>query len=190
MKIVFIDNFDSFTHNLIHYLKITGCEVVMYHHHELFSNQSSILESNGIVIGPGPNSPRNAGELMSFLPILIEKRMPILGICLGHQALGEYFGMKLSLAQRPMHGKSSEIDHDGKELFLGISTPMKIGRYHSLIVEQIECDSPIEVLAEVNQEVMSFKHRELPIFGVQFHPESVLTPDGQQMIQNWVNLLK
>lgn len=161
----------------------------MYHHHELMLNESEILMANAVVIGPGPNAPFDAGELMSFLPKLIENRMPILGICLGHQALGEYFGMKLTLANQPMHGKSSEMIHAGELLFQGIPSPMKIGRYHSLIVEKSENNVPIEILSEVNHEVMSFKHKELPIFGVQFHPESVLTPYGQKMIQNWVNSL-
>jgi len=190
LKIVFIDNFDSFTHNLIHYLKITGCEVVLYHHHELFSNQTSILESNGVVIGPGPNSPDDAGELMDFIQVLTHVKMPILGICLGQQAIGQFFGMNLNLAKEPMHGKTSEIVHHGNPLFKNIESPMKVGRYHSLVVEPSVNSKDIKILATVDQEIMSIQHNELPIWAVQFHPESVLTPNGQQLIQNWVDLLK
>ncbi len=189
MKIAFIDNFDSFTHNLIHYLQNTGSEVVMFHHNALFQNENNILSANAVVIGPGPNSPKDAGELMQFIPKLIASKKPILGICLGQQALGEYFGMELTLARLPMHGKTSEIQHVGTDLFHNIQHPMKVGRYHSLVVKPTNDSSCIEVLAQVNEEVMAIKHTELPIWAVQFHPESVLTPDGQLLIQNWIDLL-
>lgn len=189
MKIVFIDNFDSFTYNLIHYLQNTGSEVVMFHHNELFQNENYILSADAIVIGPGPNSPKDAGELMQFIPKLIEHYKPILGICLGQQALGEYFGMELALAQFPMHGKTSEIQHGGKDLFQNLQNPMKVGRYHSLVVKPTNDSDCIEVLAQINGEVMSIKHTKLPIWAVQFHPESVLTPEGQLLIQNWIELL-
>jgi len=190
LKIAFIDNFDSFTHNLIHYLLNTGSEVVMFHHNELLKNETDILNADAIVIGPGPNSPKDSGELMQFIPKLVENKKSILGICLGQQALGEYFNMNLSLAELPMHGKTSEIFHAEKELFEGIQNPMKVGRYHSLVVKPTVNSTCIEILAEINGEVMSIKHKELPIWAVQFHPESVLTPEGQKLIQNWVNLLK
>lgn len=190
MKIVFIDNFDSFTHNLIHYLKITGCEVILFHHYELFANQDSIIQAQGVVIGPGPNSPEDAGELMSFMKILMDSQMPILGICLGQQAIGQFFGMNLKLAQAPMHGKTSEVEHNMDSLFKNIESPMKVGRYHSLIVEQTEQSREIQILASVDQEIMAIKHTNLPVWAVQFHPESVLTPEGQTLIQNWVDLLK
>lgn len=162
----------------------------MFHHNELLINENAILNADAIVIGPGPNSPKDAGELMHFIPKLVENKKPTLGICLGQQALGEYFNMELSLAEFPMHGKTSEIDHVEKELFKSIQNPMKVGRYHSLVVKPTVNSTCIEILAQTNGEVMSIKHKELPIWAVQFHPESVLTPEGQQLIQNWVNLLK
>ena len=190
MTIAFIDNFDSFTFNLVHYLEITGAKTKVFHNNELIKFQSEILECDGILIGPGPNTPEKSGELMLFLPVLIEMRMPILGVCLGQQALGEYFGMNLIHAKIPMHGKSSEITHNGIDIFIEIQSPMAVGRYHSLVVEQTEISRDnIEVLAQLNEEIMSIKHLELPILGVQFHPESVLTPMGQKIIENWVNSL-
>lgn len=189
MKIAFIDNFDSFTFNLIHYFKNTGSEVELFHHHELFKNQDRILKSNAVVIGPGPNTPNDAGELMSFISVLVNLETPILGICLGQQALGQFFGMNLKLANLPMHGKTSEIEHSGEFIFNQIDVPMKVGRYHSLVVEMTERSTDIEPIGYCEGEIMAIKHQTLPIFAVQFHPESVLTPDGQKLIQNWIDLL-
>ena len=187
MNIAFIDNFDSFTFNLVHYLEKAGAKVQLYHNCDLFKFQSEILNCNGVLIGPGPNTPEQSGELMSFLPILIQAPMPIIGVCLGHQALGQFFGMHLKHAILPMHGKSSVIKHLGIHIFKDIESPISVGRYHSLVVEQTKDSSPdIEVLAETNGEIMSIMHKELPIVGVQFHPESVLTPMGQKIIENWV----
>ena len=188
MIIAFIDNFDSFTFNLVHYLEKAGVEIQVYHNCDLFKFQSEILKCNGVLIGPGPNTPEQSGELMSFLPILIGAKMPIFGVCLGQQAIGEYFGMNLEHAKIPMHGKSSEIVHNGLGIFRGIQSPIAVGRYHSLILEQtVESVNKIEILANINGEIMSIQHKELPIMGVQFHPESVLTPMGQKIINNWIS---
>ena len=188
MIIAFIDNFDSFTFNLVHYLEKAGVEIQVYHNCDLFKFQSEILQCNGVLIGPGPNTPEQSGELMSFLPILIGAKMPIFGVCLGQQAIGEYFGMNLEHAKIPMHGKSSEIVHNGLGIFNGIKSPISVGRYHSLLVEQTaESAEVIEILADADGEIMSLKHKGLPIVGVQFHPESVLTPLGQQIMDNWVS---
>lgn len=190
MTIAFIDNFDSFTFNLVHYLEKAGAKTKVFNNGELFKFQSEILECDGILIGPGPNNPGQSGELMLFLPILIESGISIFGICLGQQAIGEYFGMNLIHAKTPMHGKASEITHNGNGIFNGIESPVAVGRYHSLILEQtIESVSDIEILANLNGEIMSIRHKELPVVGVQFHPESVLTPMGQKIIDNWVSSL-
>jgi anthranilate synthase/aminodeoxychorismate synthase-like glutamine amidotransferase len=190
LKIAFIDNFDSFTFNLIHYFKNTGSEVELFHNHELFKNQEKILKANAVVIGPGPNTPNDAGELMSFIALLVEFKFPIFGICLGQQAIGQFFGMNLKLAKLPMHGKTSEIVHAQNSIFSEMRNPMKVGRYHSLIVEMTEHSTEIEPIAHCESEIMAIKHVSLPICAVQFHPESVLTPVGQILIQNWVNLLR
>lgn len=189
MKIAFIDNYDSFTFNLIHYFKKTGVEVELFHHNELFQNRDEILSTSAVVIGPGPNTPHEAGELMPFLDVLVSQKFPIFGICLGQQAIGQYFGMKLNHAMLPMHGKTSLIEHSGKDIFFGFQIKMNVGRYHSLIVEMTENSKDIEPIAFCNGEIMAIKHKSLPIFAVQFHPESVLTPQGQIIIQNWINLL-
>ena len=187
MNIAFIDNFDSFTFNLVHYLEKAGAKIHVYHNCDLFKFQSEILKCNGVLIGPGPNTPEQSGELMRFLPILIQSQMPIIGVCLGHQALGQFFGMRLTHAILPMHGKSSEIKHSGIHIFKEIESPISVGRYHSLVVEQTN-DSKlvIDVLAETKGEIMSIMHKQLPIVGVQFHPESVLTPMGQKILENWI----
>ncbi len=187
MTIAFIDNFDSFTFNLVHYLEKAGAKPRVFQNRELFEFQSEILECDGVLIGPGPNTPEQSGELLSFLSVLIEARIPILGVCLGQQAIGEYFGMNLKHAKIPMHGKSSEITHKGTSIFSGIQSPIAVGRYHSLIIEEtVESKKKIEILANLNGEIMSIQHKELPIMGVQFHPESVLTPMGQAIINNWI----
>ena len=161
----------------------------MYHNHELFVNQEKILNANAVVIGPGPNAPNDAAELMSFIGFLVESKFPILGICLGQQAIGQFFGMNLTHGKLPMHGKTSEIQHNQDCIFNGINIPMKVGRYHSLIVEMTDKSNSIEPIASCEGEIMAIKHHTLPIYAVPFHPESLLTPEGQKLIQNWINLL-
>jgi anthranilate synthase/aminodeoxychorismate synthase-like glutamine amidotransferase len=190
VTIAFIDNFDSFTFNLVHYLENAGAKTRVFHNRELFEFQSEISACDGVLIGPGPNTPVQSGELLSFLPVLIDARIPIFGVCLGQQAIGEYFGMNLKHAKIPMHGKSSEITHNGVGVFSEMLSPISVGRYHSLIVEQtLESVENIEILAHCEGEIMSIHHKELPISGVQFHPESVLTPMGQKIMDNWVSSL-
>lgn len=190
MNIAFIDNFDSFTYNLVHYLENTGSNVLVFHNTQLFEKQDEIFKCKGVLIGPGPNTPSLSGELMPFLNLLFSKHIPVLGVCLGQQAIGEFFGMSLKHAQIPFHGKPSLINHSGTSIFLGLKNPMNVGRYHSLVVEQTKLsEQNIEILSRCNQEIMAMKHRELPVVGVQFHPESVLTTEGQKLIQNWITTL-
>ncbi len=194
MNVAFIDNFDSFTYNLVHYLQLTGTVLRVFRNDELDEHINELLSSDAIVIGPGPNAPSDAGMLMNILPLLIEKNKPILGVCLGHQALGEMFGWQLKIAAAPVHGKSSLMRHVCNGLFNGLDNPMQIGRYHSLVVSPVDGLNNLSVLEILGEDeigqIMAFKHRDLPIWGVQFHPESVLTPQGQQLLDNWVKELK
>lgn len=194
MNVAFIDNFDSFTYNLVHYLQLTGTVLRVFRNDELDEHINELLSSDAIVIGPGPNAPSDAGMLMNILPLLIEKNKPILGVCLGHQALGEMFGWQLKIAAAPVHGKSSLMRHVCNGLFNGLDNPMQIGRYHSLVVSSVDGLNNLSVLEILGEDeigqIMAFKHRDLPIWGVQFHPESVLTPQGQQLLDNWVKELK
>ncbi len=193
LKIAFIDNFDSFTYNLVHYLQKTGADLMVFRNNELTDeNIRKIRTLDAIVVGPGPNSPQDAGNLLEVLKVLIEDRKPILGVCLGHQALGELFGWRLELAAVPVHGKSSLMRHNGRGIFIGLENPMQIGRYHSLVVAAVgvQEEQELEVYGrdELGQ-VMAFSHKHLPIWGVQFHPESVLTYEGQILLDNWVKQL-
>ena len=187
MNLVFIDNFDSFSYNIVHYFRILGANVKVLHHNELFAELDSLQKADGIVIGPGPNKPSDAGELMEVLPILIETKRNILGICLGHQALAQHFGWKLEKAKMPMHGKVSMVNHSQSGLTMNIPTPMPIGRYHSLIViPQEDSELRVDCLDELGQ-VMAFHHKNRPIWGLQYHPESVLTTNGLEILKNWMS---
>ena len=185
--ILLIDNYDSFTYNLVDYIQQfdAKCDVLM-------NDDKSILTINpnkydGVVLSPGPGDPKNSGFLMSFIEQYYEK-LPILGVCLGHQALGEFLGMKLVKALKPMHGKVSSIQHMEKEVFQGINNPVEVCRYHSLVL--IKPTEDVVVTAQSSeQEMMAFKHKALPLYGVQFHPEAILTKNGLKMMQNWLSTL-
>lgn len=188
----FIENFDSFSYNLVHYLCYGGVEVNVFENHNLVSRWEELKKCDAFLIGPGPNEPENSGELPIIINQLIALKKPILGVCLGHQALGEFFGWKLRRAVLPVHGKISMIVHSGNGLFKGIEMPMPVGRYHSLVIDDSDVKSDlIQVTARSEDgEIMAFEHLELPIWGVQFHPESVLTPNGQELLNNWLNLAR
>jgi anthranilate synthase/aminodeoxychorismate synthase-like glutamine amidotransferase len=188
MKVLLIDNYDSFTWNLVHYLVLAGAEVTVRYNDQISVAGNYTADFNGLLISPGPCTPQEAGNLMPALSEAIGK-LPILGVCLGHQALGMYFGCRLVRAASPVHGKASTIHHHGEGVFNGLPNPMQVGRYHSLILESIEEDSPLAVTAHCEGEIMGIRHKHLPIQGVQFHPESVLTPQGQDLINNWVKSL-
>jgi anthranilate synthase/aminodeoxychorismate synthase-like glutamine amidotransferase len=188
MKVLLIDNYDSFTWNLVHYLTLAGAEVTVRYNDQISAADHFHAAFNGLVISPGPCTPQDAGNLMPLLSEAIGK-LPILGVCLGHQALGVHFGYRLVRAASPVHGKASNIHHNGEGVFYGLPNPLQVGRYHSLILASMEEDSPLEVTAHCEGEIMGIKHKNLPIQGVQFHPESVLTPQGQDLINNWVKSL-
>lgn len=186
--ILVIDNYDSFTYNLVQYLGELGEEVVVRRNNETtLAGIESNLPSR-ILISPGPGRPADAGitpELISHF----SGRVPILGVCLGHQAIGEVFGGRVVRASTVVHGKASEIRHDGKSIFDGLDSPFKAGRYHSLIVERESLPACLEVSAETNDGViMGLRHREKKIEGVQFHPESILTPEGKRLLSNFLKL--
>lgn len=183
--ILLIDNYDSFTYNLVDYIKQfdANCFVLMNDDESILSIDPK--EYDGVVLSPGPGEPRNSGYLMSFIEQYYDK-LPILGVCLGHQALGEFLGMKLEKALKPMHGKVSLINHDEKGFFNGIQNPIEVCRYHSLVLSNPTKE--IEITAQSSQsEMMAFKHKTLPLYGVQFHPEAILTKEGLKMIKNWLS---
>lgn len=186
--IVLLDNYDSFTYNLYDYLCRLGVRCTVIRNDVITVTELMNLEPDALVLSPGPKRPEDAGILMEVLQKLYNK-LPILGVCLGHQAIGTLFGAKLVKANLPMHGKVSLIRHQSKGLFLGISNPMQVMRYHSLLL--IDIPETLEVIASTDEgEIMAMKHREWPIWGLQFHPESILTAEGLFLLNNWVQTLK
>ncbi|MGA2089739.1 MAG: aminodeoxychorismate/anthranilate synthase component II [Stellaceae bacterium] len=182
-----IDNYDSFTYNLWHYLGELGAEVVVKRNDALSVNDALGLKPQGIVISPGPSDPDHAGICLE----LISKagRVPILGVCLGHQAIGQAFGGKVVRAPVPMHGKISEIRHTGAGVLKNLPNPFPATRYHSLIVERASLPKILEVTAETGDGlIMGLAHRERPVFGVQFHPESIASAGGHDLLRNFLAL--
>jgi anthranilate synthase/aminodeoxychorismate synthase-like glutamine amidotransferase len=191
-----LDNYDSFTYNLVQYMGELGAEMVIRRNDELTPAEVEALRPERILISPGPCTPQDAGismELIRHFAGLAERggrRVPILGVCLGHQAIGAAFGGSVVRAPKLMHGKTSEVEHDGKTIFKGIPSMMTCTRYHSLIVADEGLPEELEVSARTadGETIMALRHRELPIEGVQFHPESVLTVHGKQIIRNFLEL--
>jgi len=182
---VLIDNYDSFTHILHHYLLLTGNDCVVFRNNEISVDALQVMRPDRIIISPGPETPRQAGITMDVID-RFHKTTPILGVCLGHQALGMYFGARLVHAPRPMHGKISQVRHFGGPLFANVAPLFPVMRYHSLILT----DPPagmLTILAETADERinMAIAHKEYPSIGIQFHPESVGTGSGFQILQNW-----
>jgi anthranilate synthase/aminodeoxychorismate synthase-like glutamine amidotransferase len=188
-----LDNYDSFTYNLVQYLGELGAEVEVRRNDEVTPEQVEAMKPDRILLSPGPCTPREAGILVPLIRHMAGK-VPILGVCLGHQAIGEAFGGDVVRAGTLMHGKTSAVDHDGKGVFAGLPTPLTCTRYHSLIVAEKTLPQELEVTArsaEVNGKgsvIMGLRHRSLPVEGVQFHPESVLTEGGHQMIRNFLDI--
>jgi anthranilate synthase component 2 len=189
-----IDNYDSFTFNLVHCLGELGAEVAVHRNDKVTSGAVIAGDPEAIVLSPGPCTPKEAGICLDLIA-RASATIPILGVCLGHQAIGEAFGGRVVRAEQLMHGKTSPVQHDGKGIFSGLPTPLTCTRYHSLIVEQRSLPADLEITAstpEANDAggsvIMGLRHRTLPIEGVQFHPESVLTDGGHQMIRNFLNM--
>ena len=187
-----LDNYDSFTYNLVQYLGELGAEVEVYRNDELTVEQVEALKPERILLSPGPCTPGEAGILVPLIRHMAGK-VPIMGVCLGHQAIGEAFGGQVVRAQHLRHGKTSAVEHDGKGVFAGLPTPLTCTRYHSLIVAEDGLPGELTVTARTAENggtsvIMGMRHRTLPIEGVQFHPESVLTEGGHQMIRNFLGM--
>jgi anthranilate synthase/aminodeoxychorismate synthase-like glutamine amidotransferase len=186
MKLLMIDNYDSFTYNLVQYLGELGVEVIVKRNDAIDVAAARALKPDAIVISPGPCTPAQAGVSVPILRALAGE-LPMLGVCLGHQCIGEAFGGKVVRAARLMHGKTSPILHDGRTIFAGLSNPFEAMRYHSLLVEQGSVPACIEVSARTAEgEIMALRHREYRIEGVQFHPESIGTREGKDLLRNFL----
>ena len=185
-----IDNYDSFTYNLVQFLGELGAEPIVRRNDQVTVREIADGGYRGIVISPGPGKPKGAGVSLAVIREL-GGQMPILGVCLGHQAIGEAFGGRIVRAPKPIHGKSSWVKHDGRGIFAGLPQELEVGRYHSLVIEPQSCPEVLEVTATTADGIiMGVRHRSLPVEGVQFHPESVLTRDGFQILSNFVNLCR
>ena len=187
-----LDNYDSFTYNLVQYMGELGAEMVIRRNDQLTVEQVEELHPERILLSPGPRTPQEAGISIPLIRHFAGK-VPILGVCLGHQAIGAAFGGSVVRAPQLMHGKTSQVEHDGRTLFAGLASPMTCTRYHSLIVAEDDLPPELEVSARVENgrgdgTIMGLRHRSLPVEGVQFHPESVLTADGKNLIKNFLSL--
>ncbi len=188
--ILVIDNYDSFTFNLVQYLGELGAELVVKRNDELGVDDVGPLRPTAIVISPGPCAPAQAGISVETVRQW-GPTVPTLGVCLGHQAIGEAYGGRIVRAGRVMHGKTSRIEHDGSGLFKDVASPMQVMRYHSLVIEPESVPQSLVVTARAQDdstEIHAVKHREHPVWGVQFHPESIMTPDGQRLLKNFLEL--
>jgi anthranilate synthase/aminodeoxychorismate synthase-like glutamine amidotransferase len=187
--LLLIDNYDSFTYNLAQYFGELGCELVIKRNDEISLDEIAALAPKHICISPGPCTPREAG-ISKDLVLRFAVNVPILGVCLGHQCIAEAYGGKIVRASTLMHGKSSTIRHNGSALLADLPTPFEAGRYHSLIVERSSFPRCLEIIAESDDgEIMALRHREFPVYGVQFHPESVLTRSGKKILARFLALL-
>ncbi len=186
--LLMIDNYDSFTYNLVQYFGELGEEIEVYRNDAITIAEIEKKNPDKIVISPGPCTPNEAGISMEVIEHFAGKK-PILGVCLGHQSIGQVFGAKVVRADRLMHGKTSEVHHDNKEIFKDCTNPFEATRYHSLVLEPDSIPDCLEVTAKTDQdEVMGIRHKEFPIWGVQFHPESILTKEGKKLLKNYLEL--
>jgi anthranilate synthase component 2 len=184
--LLLIDNYDSFTYNLAQYLGELGAEVVVYRNDAISVGEIEAWQPQQVVISPGPCTPAEAGISVEVVRRLAGS-IPILGVCLGHQSIGQAFGGRIVRAKRVMHGKLSAVSHDGKGVFAGLPNPVTVTRYHSLAIERASLPSCLEVTAESGDgEIMGVRHRELPVEGVQFHPEAILTEHGHDLLRNFL----
>jgi len=188
VRILLIDNYDSFTYNLVQAFAARGAEVLVYRNDEISVDEAIALKPTHLVISPGPGRPEDAGVSMQMIGAFAEI-VPVLGVCLGHQCLVSSFGGNIVRAERLMHGKTSMVDHDDGALFAGLSKPFAAGRYHSLYAEEKSLPAELVVTAQTQRgEIMGVRHRTLPLEGVQFHPESVLTPEGDKLMENFMRM--
>jgi len=188
MRMLLIDNYDSFTYNLVQAFAALGAEVIVHRNDAITVDEARALSPTHLVISPGPGRPEDAGISLEMIAAFCES-IPVLGVCLGHQCLVTHFGGDIVRAERLMHGKTSMAKHDGKTIFEGLSQPFEVGRYHSLCAEHDSLPLTLELTAQTERgEIMGVRHKELPLEGVQFHPESVLTPEGGRLMSNFLQM--
>ncbi len=184
-----IDNYDSFVYNLVQYLGELGAEPVVHRHDAITLDEMRALEPHAVLISPGPGRPEDAGLSNDAIRAFGEGGVPVLGVCLGHQCIGQVYGGRIERAERVMHGKASEVRHNGTGVFAGLADPLTATRYHSLVVARDSVPDCLELTAETSDGVvMGLRHREFPIEGVQFHPESILTDSGHDLLRSFLSL--
>ncbi|MBL7838084.1 MAG: aminodeoxychorismate/anthranilate synthase component II [Bacteroidetes bacterium] len=186
--LLLIDNYDSFTFNLKDYFQQLGEEVLVVENDIISSQNLSDYHFDKVVLSPGPNTPAESGNLMDVIPHIVG-RFPVLGICLGHQALGQYFGYPLKLAKRPMHGKVSSLIHNGQGIYQDLPNGFKVCRYHSLIIEVESNTALVQTAQTEDNECMGFAHSNMSVVGMQYHPEAILTENGLKLLDNWLRLI-
>jgi anthranilate synthase/aminodeoxychorismate synthase-like glutamine amidotransferase len=186
-RVAVVDNYDSFVYNLVQYLGELGAEPVVHRHDQVTLDELLALEPDAVLISPGPGRPEDAGISNDAIRLFGERGVPVLGVCLGHQCIGQLYGGDVVRAPRVMHGKTSQIAHDGQGVFAGLASPFTATRYHSLVVDRDSVPDELVVSAESEDGlVMGLRHRELPVEGVQFHPESILTESGHDLLRNFL----
>ncbi len=188
VRMLLIDNYDSFTYNLVQAFAAHGADVMVYRNDAITVDEALALAPTHLVISPGPGRPEDAGVSLAMIGAFAG-RVPVLGVCLGHQSIVQQHGGEIVRAERLMHGKTSMVSHDSQSIFEGLSNPFEVGRYHSLCAEQESLPESLQVTAQTDRgEIMGVRHKTLPIEGVQFHPESVLTPEGDRLMVNFMRM--
>ncbi len=189
--LLLIDNYDSFTYNLVHYVGELGAEVVVRRNDAINVQEAMALKPEGILLSPGPCDPDRAGICLALTQAAAETRTPLLGVCLGHQTIGQVFGGKVARHAEIVHGKMGQMRHNGTGVFAGLPSPFDATRYHSLVVERDSCPDCLEINAELEDgTIMGLRHKELPIHGVQFHPESIASEHGHALLKNFLETMK
>ncbi|SLN14838.1 Anthranilate synthase component 2 [Roseovarius litorisediminis] len=189
--LLLIDNYDSFTYNLVHYVGELGADVVVKRNDALNVQEAMAMKPAGILLSPGPCDPDQAGICLALTLAAAETKTPLMGVCLGHQAIGQAFGGKVVRHSEIVHGKMGQVHHQGKGVFAGLPSPFEATRYHSLVVERDSLPDVLEITAELDDgTIMGLQHRELPIQGVQFHPESIASQHGHALLKNFLDLMK
>ena len=187
MRLSMIDNYDSFTYNLVQYLSELGATVSVVRNDVMSAEAFLEGDPDGVVISPGPGEPQGAGVSIDVVKLCADRQLPLLGVCLGHQAIGVAFGGRIARARAIMHGKVSHIEHDGRGIFEGLPQPFEATRYHSLVIAEESCPEVLEITARTSdREIMGVRHRTLPIEGLQFHPESIATEKGKALLANFL----
>ena len=189
--LLLIDNYDSFTYNLVHYLGELGADVQVWRNDAINTQEAMAMKPAGILLSPGPCTPNEAGICLSLVEAAAETKTPLMGVCLGHQSIGQAFGGNVVRCHDIVHGKMGKMHHAGKGVFAGLPTPFDATRYHSLVVERETLPENLEITAELEDgTIMGLRHKELPIEGVQFHPESIASEHGHALLQNFLDMMK